>query len=544
MEKEFFMNDGGCSFYGMEIQPNELNSSGGLLNPNWENSMDHSDLFESTLSSIVSSPANSHIIGGGGGGGGGGGDNLMMRELIGRLGSICNSGEISPHSYIGGTNNNSTNTSCYNTPLNSPPKLNLSSIMESQIRGNLIPHPQNLAPFSTDPGFVERATRFSCFGNRNLGGLNGQLGSNETQELSNRSVAGAGVESGKLSRVSSNKSFNIGGIGSPQMGVQEGDQSPVQKGNSMPISNKKVLNRFSRSSTPENAGDSREGSSVSEQIPVGELGLKCKAETNTRKRKSVQTGQAKDAKAAVENQNGKKIKPDEVTKKEIDGAKGKAEAKASGDANQKQNNDSSKPPEPPKDYIHVRARRGQATDSHSLAERVRREKISKRMKFLQDLVPGCNKVTGKAVMLDEIINYVQSLQRQVEFLSMKLATVNPRMDFNMETLVPKDIFKGPGSSSHTVYPMDSSVPQFAYDYQSMHVPPLHSGIPNGTEKQFASANDVMQRNLSGQMPNGYNEVVNGIQVSKFWEDELHTVVQMGYGQNQLQNANDEMKSEL
>jgi hypothetical protein len=27
-------------------------------------------------------------------------------------------------------------------------------------------------------------------------------------------------------------------------------------------------------------------------------------------------------------------------------------------------------PEPPKDYIHVRARRGEATDSHSLAERV------------------------------------------------------------------------------------------------------------------------------------------------------------------------------
>ncbi|MBA0590117.1 hypothetical protein Gorai_018836, partial [Gossypium raimondii] len=101
---------------------------------------------------------------------------------------------------------------------------------------------------------------------------------------------------------------------------------------------------------------------------------------------------------------------------------------------------------PPKDYIHVRARRGQATDSHSLAERVRiiiqiilfsmiywgcvlaltlainmchfgqvrREKISERMKLLQNLVPGCNKVTGKALMLDEIINYVQSLQRQVE----------------------------------------------------------------------------------------------------------------------------------
>lgn len=34
------------------------------------------------------------------------------------------------------------------------------------------------------------------------------------------------------------------------------------------------------------------------------------------------------------------------------------------------NKDDTKPPEPIKDYIHVRARRGQATDSHSLAERV------------------------------------------------------------------------------------------------------------------------------------------------------------------------------
>ncbi|KAJ1417848.1 Myc-type, basic helix-loop-helix [Sesbania bispinosa] len=83
------------------------------------------------------------------------------------------------------------------------------------------------------------------------------------------------------------------------------------------------------------------------------------------------------------------------------------------------------PEEPPTGYIHVRARRGQATDSHSLAERVRREKISERMKKLQRLVPGCDKVTGKALMLDEIINYVQSLQNQVEFLSMKLASVNP-----------------------------------------------------------------------------------------------------------------------
>uniref|UniRef100_A0A162AD49 BHLH domain-containing protein n=1 Tax=Daucus carota subsp. sativus TaxID=79200 RepID=A0A162AD49_DAUCS len=85
-------------------------------------------------------------------------------------------------------------------------------------------------------------------------------------------------------------------------------------------------------------------------------------------------------------------------------------------------------------YVHVRARRGQATDSHSLAERARREKINARMKLLQELVPGCNKISGTAMVLDEIINHVQSLQRQVEFLSMRLAAVNPRVDINLDGL--------------------------------------------------------------------------------------------------------------
>ncbi|ONH95433.1 hypothetical protein PRUPE_7G070200 [Prunus persica] len=86
-------------------------------------------------------------------------------------------------------------------------------------------------------------------------------------------------------------------------------------------------------------------------------------------------------------------------------------------------------------YVHVRARRGQATDNHSLAERARREKINARMKLLQELVPGCNKISGTALVLDEIINHVQSLQRQVEFLSMRLAAVNPRIDFNLDSIL-------------------------------------------------------------------------------------------------------------
>ncbi|XP_022738210.1 transcription factor BEE 3-like [Durio zibethinus] len=89
--------------------------------------------------------------------------------------------------------------------------------------------------------------------------------------------------------------------------------------------------------------------------------------------------------------------------------------------------------EKPKEVVHVRARRGQATDSHSLAERVRRGKINERLRCLQDIVPGCYKTMGMAVTLDEIINYVQSLQNQVEFLSMKLTAASTYCDFNSES---------------------------------------------------------------------------------------------------------------
>ncbi|XP_074576494.1 transcription factor bHLH48-like [Curcuma longa] len=111
--------------------------------------------------------------------------------------------------------------------------------------------------------------------------------------------------------------------------------------------------------------------------------------------------------------------------KRKDSGRSKAKVTAKKSKNAKENTDGDKLP-----YVHVRARRGQATDNHSLAERARREKINARMKLLQELVPGCSKITGTALVLDEIINHVQTLQRQVEFLSMRLAAVNPRIDFS------------------------------------------------------------------------------------------------------------------
>ncbi|KAJ6713685.1 TRANSCRIPTION FACTOR BHLH74 [Salix viminalis] len=96
------------------------------------------------------------------------------------------------------------------------------------------------------------------------------------------------------------------------------------------------------------------------------------------------------------------------------------------------------PADLPAGYVHVRARRGEATDSHSLAERARREKISAKMRLLQSLVPGCDGITGKAHILDEIIRHVQSLKDRVESLEAELVLVNEtaindfKMNYNME----------------------------------------------------------------------------------------------------------------
>nr|WIE96072.1 basic helix-loop-helix transcription factor [Loropetalum chinense var. rubrum] len=168
---------------------------------------------------------------------------------------------------------------------------------------------------------------------------------------------------------------------------------------------------------------STDSSSVIDKLESGEQ-VTQKVTPTEKKRKnmdgsSLTSAQSKDAREG----KGKKQRKCNSSRSDAEKRKLKADKK-----DQKKVNE-----EAPTGYIHVRARRGQATDSHSLAERVRREKISERMKLLQALVPGCDKVIGKALMLDEIINYVQSLQTQVEFLSMKLASVNPMFyNFGMD----------------------------------------------------------------------------------------------------------------
>ncbi|XP_074570947.1 transcription factor bHLH62-like [Curcuma longa] len=453
--------------------------------------------LETALSSLVSSQS-SHLAASYG---------AEMRAVSGRLGTICNSGEISLVSQL-----HSAHSSCYSTPLNSPPKPNLSARDHPvQGRGGF-PGPANpspggqLMPLSADPWFAEGAARLSRGGGMSSSSFAGQLGILlETP--------------GKLSRASSSKSLAGSRIGAPENGNE-----PRVLGTA--LMEMETRSRFRGSLTPEASelGNGREESSIEEASS-----LRGTSDSNARKRKAVAgKGKGKEPPSTYsttnmteENSDAKRYKPGEIN------AVVKMETEQNGDVDgEPRKEDDNKAPEPPKDYIHVRARRGQATDAHSLAERVRREKISKRMKFLQDLVPGCNKVTGKAVMLDEIINYVQSLQRQVEFLSMKLATLNPQLD-NMDILIPKQMYQGHGTMLQPVYPPEMASAAYPYSHQPQ-VSPLQGIETSDLESQFVNP---PSRSVQLAPIYGFSDATS--QLGDFCEeDDLQSVAQIVFRHNQ------------
>ncbi|XP_059651820.1 transcription factor bHLH130-like [Cornus florida] len=65
----------------------------------------------------------------------------------------------------------------------------------------------------------------------------------------------------------------------------------------------------------------------------------------------------------------------------------------------------------------IRAKRGFATHPRSIAERMRRTRISERMRKLQDLFPNMDKQTNTADMLDLAVEYIKDLQKQVKTLA-------------------------------------------------------------------------------------------------------------------------------
>ncbi|XP_031480339.1 transcription factor bHLH128-like [Nymphaea colorata] len=65
----------------------------------------------------------------------------------------------------------------------------------------------------------------------------------------------------------------------------------------------------------------------------------------------------------------------------------------------------------------IRAKRGCATHPRSIAERERRTRISEKLRKLQELVPNMDKQTNTADMLDLAVQYIKSLQNDVQTLT-------------------------------------------------------------------------------------------------------------------------------
>ncbi|CAF1924436.1 unnamed protein product [Brassica oleracea var. botrytis] len=76
----------------------------------------------------------------------------------------------------------------------------------------------------------------------------------------------------------------------------------------------------------------------------------------------------------------------------------------------------------------IGSKRSRSAEVHNLSERRRRDRINEKMRALQELIPNCNKV-DKASMLDEAIEYLKSLQLQVQFMSMASGYFMPPVMF-------------------------------------------------------------------------------------------------------------------
>ncbi|XP_020095269.1 transcription factor PIF4-like isoform X2 [Ananas comosus] len=123
-------------------------------------------------------------------------------------------------------------------------------------------------------------------------------------------------------------------------------------------------------------------------------------------------------------------------------------------------------------------RRSRAAEVHNLSERRRRDRINEKMRALQELIPHCNK-SDKASILDEAIEYLKSLQLQVQFLWMGTG-MGPMM------------FRGFHQYMSRVGP--ASIP-------SLHSPVPMSRAPFMNNQFMASTSTANAANFSNQMPN-------------------------------------------
>ncbi|KAK4743660.1 hypothetical protein SAY87_009972 [Trapa incisa] len=137
-------------------------------------------------------------------------------------------------------------------------------------------------------------------------------------------------------------------------------------------------------------------------------------------------------------------------------------------------------------------RRSRAAEVHNLSERRRRDRINKKMRALQELIPHCNK-TDKASMLDEAIEYLKSLQLQLQMMWMGNGMATPMLFPGMQSYMsPMGIAMGAHSLASVQNMCPARVP--VVDHQAMSMTPMNqNALP-----QVPSLNAV---NFQNQMQN-------------------------------------------
>ncbi|XP_010109673.2 transcription factor PIF1 [Morus notabilis] len=163
-------------------------------------------------------------------------------------------------------------------------------------------------------------------------------------------------------------------------------------------------------------------------------------------------------------------------------------------------------------------KRSRAAEVHNLSERRRRDRINEKMKALQELIPRCNK-SDKASMLDEAIEYLKSLQLQVQMMSMGCGMVpmmfpgiqqymppmgmgiGMGMGMGMEMGMNRPIMPFPNVLTGSALPTPAAAAHLGprFPMPAFHMPPVPT--TEQSRAQATSQSDHMFQSFAAQNPN-------------------------------------------
>lgn len=160
-------------------------------------------------------------------------------------------------------------------------------------------------------------------------------------------------------------------------------------------------------------------------------------------------------------------------------------------------------------------KRSRAAEVHNLSERRRRDRINEKMKALQELIPRCNK-SDKASMLDEAIEYLKSLQLQVQMMSMGCGMVPMMfpgvqqympamgmgigMGMGMEMGINRPMMPFPNMLAGSSLPTPSAAAHLRprFPLPAFHMLPVPA--PDPSRMQAANQSEQMLNSLGAQLP--------------------------------------------